>query len=50
MAKIIQVIETFDEATMGEFGNEMKSTYRLWSLDGKLLFEKIQQINKKEEK
>ena len=40
MAKVIQVIETFEMRGTGTEKDVMRQVYQLWTLDGKLIFEK----------
>lgn len=39
MAKIIQVIETFERRGLGTEKDPVRKIYQLWSLDGKLIYE-----------
>lgn len=39
MAKIIQVIETYERRGLGKDEDPVRNVYQLWSLDGKLIYE-----------
>ena len=38
MARIIQVIETYDRRGLGVDKDPIRKVYQLWSLDGKLIY------------
>jgi hypothetical protein len=40
MAKIIEVIETFERRGLGTEDDPIRKIYQIWSKDGKLIFEK----------
>ncbi len=40
MAKVIEVIETFERRGLGTENNPVRKIYQLWTLDGKLIFAK----------
>jgi hypothetical protein len=39
MAKIIEVIETYERRGLGTNENPVRKVYQLWTKDGKLIFE-----------
>lgn len=39
MAKVIEVIETYERRGKGTEDDVVREVYQLWTLDGKLIFE-----------
>lgn len=40
MARVIQVIETYEQRGIGTKKSVFRSVYQLWTLDGELIFER----------
>jgi hypothetical protein len=44
MAKIIQVIETYERKGIGTPEDPIRQVYQIWSLDGNLIYEREEDI------